>query len=109
SNGAEIYTTDDELIEQHIIHSEKMEQLWHIGNNRGITKWILDSDAVIVQERRTSDISEHEWLNIGYDHLDEEDRLYVKEQLRQVQDLEVTKSTHMNFEVNEKGVNKAEG
>src|SRR5699024_12394260 len=48
-------------------------------------------------------------LKIGYDHLDEEDRLYVKEQLRQVQDLEVTNSTPTNFELNEKGVNKAEG
>src|SRR5699024_11523412 len=30
SNGAEIYTTDEELIEQHIMHPEKMEQLCHI-------------------------------------------------------------------------------
>src|SRR5699024_1891285 len=96
SNGAEIYTTDEELI----------EQLWHIGNNRGLTMWMLASDAVFVQGRRPSDFSEHDWLKIGYDHLDEEDRLYVKEQLRQVQDLEVTNSTPMNFEVNEKGVNK---
>src|SRR5699024_12547540 len=67
------------------------------------------SDAVFVQGRRPSDFSEHDWLKIGYDHLDEEDRLYVKGQLRQVQDLEVTNSTPMNFEANEKGVNTAEG
>jgi len=109
SNGAEIYTADEELIEQHTMHPEKMEQLWHIGNNRGLTMWMLASDAVFVQGRRPSDFSEHDWLKIGYDNLDEEDRLYVKEQLSRVQDLEVTNSTTTNFEVNEKGVNKAEG
>src|SRR5699024_12336350 len=74
SNGPEIYTTDEELIEQHIMHTEKMEKLWHIGNNRGLTMWMLASDAVFVQGRRPSDFSEHDWLKIGYDHLDEEDR-----------------------------------
>src|SRR5699024_11123405 len=58
--------------------------------------------------RRPSDFSEHDWLKIGYAHLDEDDRVYGREQLRELQELEVSNSTPMNCEVNENGGNKGE-
>lgn len=109
TNGAEIYTVEEELIEQHTINATKMEQLWHIGNDKKLNMWLLASDAVFVQARRPNDFAAHDWLKIGYDHLDEVDKLHVMEQLKQVQDLEITNSTPENIEVNEKGINKASG
>src|SRR5699024_11458558 len=48
-------------------------------------------------------------VKVVFDYLDEKDRYYDKEKFRKEQVLKVTNSTAMNFEVNEKGVNKAEG
>lgn len=107
SNGAEIYTVDENLLEQHTMEAEKVEHLWQIGHKKDIHMWLVAADAVFVDGKRPSNFKEHKWLKIGYGNLDEAHKLYVMEELKQLQDIEVTNSSLSNMEVNGGGVNKA--
>lgn len=106
SNGGQIFTMDQELIEEHTMDAEKIEKLWNIGYERNLHMWIIATDAVFVEGRRPSDFHKHQWLKIGYSDLKEIDKLYVMEKLKQIGSLEITNSTPSNLEVNEAGVNK---
>lgn len=107
SNGAEIYTANQELVEQQALDVETLEKMWEIGHKKNIHMWMIASDAVFVEGKRPSDFSDHTWLKLGYGHLNDSDKTYVMEALEKLGPLEITNSSLVNLEVNAKGVNKA--
>src|SRR5699024_5816333 len=77
SNGAEIYTANQKLVERHEIDVDTFEKMWKIGHDKDIHMWMVASDAVFVEGKRPSDFSDHTWLKIGYGNLDEADKSYI--------------------------------
>lgn len=108
SNGAEIWTVDHHLVEQHPLESEKMASLWQLGNDRGLHMWLVSSDQVFVDGQRPEDFYKHKWLKIGFGNLTESMKQELLRELENYDDgLEITNSSLTNIEVNKAGVNKA--
>src|SRR5690625_1475413 len=55
SNGAEIFTADEELIEQHTIDADLMEKLWDIGHQKNLHTWMIAADNIYRDARRPDD------------------------------------------------------
>ncbi len=108
SNGAEIYTAEEKLVEQHTIDPKKMEQMWQVGHARDLHMWLVAADAVFTEGRRPSDFTKHDWLKMGYGNLTEANKLDLMEQLKSFHPVEITNSSPSNIEVNGEGVNKAQ-
>ena len=106
SNGAQIFTADEQLIEQQTMDGDVVKALWQIGHDRELHMWLVADDAVFVQGRRPNDFQELEWLKMGYGGLSETDKLYIMERLQDIKGLEVTNSNPTNIEVNREGVHK---
>src|SRR5699024_8941733 len=66
SNGAEIYTADQKLVEQHALETDLVERMWDIGHQKDIHTWMIASDAIFMDGKRPSDFSDHTWLKLGY-------------------------------------------
>lgn len=108
NNGAEIWTMEKKLIEQHMLDTAKVETLWRIGNERNIHMWMVSTNQIYQSSTRPDDFYEHEWLKIGFGNLDESTKGYLLDQLQDDPTIEITNSSPNNLEINQIGVNKAQ-
>lgn len=108
SNGAEIFQADETLLEQHTIDEAKLSKLWEIGHRHDLHMWMVASDKIFYEGNRPDNFADYQWLKIGYGNLSENDKMYVMQELGQLDDLEITNSSLTNIEVNQGGVNKAQ-
>lgn len=106
NNGAEIWTVDYKLIERHTFSTGKVESLWHLGNEQNLHMWAVATDEIFPRSTRPADFNQHDWLKIGYGHLNEEMKTYLLNELINDQTIEVTNSSPTNLEINQIGVNK---
>jgi len=106
NNGAEIWTVEKKLIEQHTFDVGKVEALWHIGNERSLHMWTVAADKVFRFSSRPANFEDHEWLKIGYGNLDEATKNELLHKLQGDETIEITNSSPNNLEINQVGVNK---
>lgn len=106
SNGAQIWTVEHELIEQHIFDPGKVESLWQIGAEHSIHMWAVATDTIFRNSTKPDYFNDHDWLKIGYGNLNKEKRDYLLHQLQDDQTIEITNSSPNNLEINPVGVNK---
>lgn len=107
SNGAEIWTSDHEIIERYPLNAEKIETLWQLGNERNLHMWLVATDQIFVNARRPEKFADHEWLKIGYGNLTEATKTDLLNELNNFKDIEITNSSLTNIEINKFGINKA--
>lgn len=107
-NGAEIWTVECELLERHPLEAEKVEMLWHLGNEQGLYMWSVATDRNFRKSSRPDDFNNHEWLKHGFGNLDTKAKSFLMEKLAYDKTIEVTNSSPNNLEVNRVGVNKAQ-
>lgn len=106
SNGGEIWTIDKKLLDQHLLDSEKMEQMWNLGSGLGASMWMVATKEVY-RNSRPEDFHEHQWLKIGFETFEESMLDELIKELSHIEGLELTNSQPMNVEVNPIGVSKA--
>lgn len=107
-NGAEIWTMDQELVERHPLEAEKVEKLWHLGDEQGYHMWSVATDENFRHASRPDNFHDHTWLKHGYGNLHTRAKSYLIETLAHDKTIEVTNSSPNNLEVNRAGVNKAQ-
>lgn len=109
SNGAEIWTMQEELLSRKTMNTNVLKQLWEIGNELGLHMWTVATDEIYHDSSRPEDFNAHDWLKIGYGRLTEEQKQQLLARVEaKFTDIEVTNSAVTNLEINAAGVNKAE-
>lgn len=106
SNGGEIWTMKKELLERHLLETEIVEKLWHLGAGLGVNMWMTSTEGVFVGEK-PDDFYEYEWLKFGCDTQDTTKLDQMIKESSHFADLEITNSLPTNIEINPKGVSKA--
>lgn len=108
SNGAEIWTMDQELLDRKIMDKTTVEQLWQIGNEMGLHMWTVATDEIFHDSTRPEKFEKHEWLKIGYGRLEVEEKEQLLETIvDKIPGIEITNSALNNIEINAAGVDKA--
>ncbi|AUJ23311.1 Cof-type HAD-IIB family hydrolase [Virgibacillus dokdonensis] len=107
-NGGEIWTKDQELVEQHLFDSKKIEQMYHIATGLGLTTWMITTEQVYRNEL-PENVHELKWLKFGCESHDPVTLEKMIKELSFIDGLEMTNSLPTNLEVNPEGVNKAKG
>lgn len=108
SNGAEIWNMEEELVERSLMEQSLLENLWNIGEELQTDMWAISTDKVFHSDEPPIDFSQHQWLKMGYAHLDEQTKQEVMAKLQYFHDkLEISNSYIDNIEVNVHGINKA--
>ncbi|WHX26720.1 Cof-type HAD-IIB family hydrolase [Virgibacillus halodenitrificans] len=106
SNGGEIYTVEKEIIEQHLLDADKMEKMWTLGKEIGLSMWIVSTEGVF-RETPPGRFQDYKWLKFGCDSYDKEKLDKMVKELSYIEGLELTNSLPTNLEANPKGVSKA--
>lgn len=107
SNGAEIWTDKHQLLERHTMDSNKIQDLWELGNANEFHMWLVATDELFVNRRRPESFHDYKWLKIGYGNLDEQAKRLLLQKLEKDSRIEITNSSLTNLEINKAGVNKA--
>ncbi|WP_047980856.1 Cof-type HAD-IIB family hydrolase [Ornithinibacillus contaminans] len=105
-NGGEIWTMKKELLEQHLLDTEIVEKIWHLGDSLGVHMWMISTEGFLQGERPES-FYDYKWLKFGCDSEDTDKLDELVKELSYFADLEITNSLPTNIEINPKGVSKA--
>ncbi|WP_042142605.1 Cof-type HAD-IIB family hydrolase [Paucisalibacillus sp. EB02] len=105
-NGGEIWTMEQELLEQHLIDTEVLEKLWILGAGLGVHMWIISTEGFYHGER-PENFYDHKWLKIGFESTDTDKLDQLIKEISLLGDFEITNSLPTNIEVNPLGVSKA--
>lgn len=106
ANGGEIWTVNEELLEQHLLEPKMVQLMFELGEQTNVNSWMISTDKVWRGERPES-FHDYKWLKYGCDSLDSTKLDYIVKELSHYDELELTNSLPTNIEVNPKGVNKA--
>ncbi|CDQ38974.1 MULTISPECIES: Cof-type HAD-IIB family hydrolase [Virgibacillus] len=106
ANGGEIWTVEKELVEQHLLATDKIEKMYDLAIELGLSSWMISTDGVY-RNTKPEDFHEHKWLKFGCESYDKDKLNQMMKELSYMKDLELTNSLPTNMEVNPKGVSKA--
>ncbi|WP_047984484.1 Cof-type HAD-IIB family hydrolase [Ornithinibacillus californiensis] len=105
-NGGEVWTMEKQLLEQHLLETEIVEKIWHLGAGLGIHMWMTSTEGFFIGER-PENLYDYQWLKFGMDSVDTDKLDQAVKELSYFADLEITNSLPTNIEINPKGVSKA--
>jgi 5-amino-6-(5-phospho-D-ribitylamino)uracil phosphatase len=105
-NGGEIWTMEKELLEQHLLDTEIVEKIWHLGLELGVEMWMISTEGFLRGER-PDNFYDYDWLKFGCDSEDTDKLARLVKELSYFAELEITNSLPTNIEINPKGVSKA--
>ncbi|GAA0589908.1 phosphoglycolate phosphatase [Virgibacillus siamensis] len=106
ANGGEIWTVNEELLEQHLLDPKMVQLMYELGEQKNVNSWMISTEKVWRGER-PENFYDYEWLKYGCDSLDTVKLDHIIKELSYYDELELTNSLPTNIEVNPKGVNKA--
>ncbi|MBY7144139.1 HAD family phosphatase [Virgibacillus sp. NKC19-3] len=106
SNGGEIFTMDKTLLDQHLLDTEKIKNMWEMGEEMGVQQWMVSTTG-IYRDSRPANFYDHDWLKYGCSSLDKRKLDAMIEELSYFEGLELTNSLPTNVEANPAGVSKA--
>lgn len=109
SNGGEIWSYSDELVERYTLPAAMVEWLRDLGRKYGTRYWGTATDGAWHCEDFPEDVYAHDWLKFGISTEADQVRNTVWDTLQAKGQFELTNSTPFNIEVNPKGINKATG
>lgn len=107
ANGAEIWTTDKQLVERHTMDANKVRTLWELGNHYNVHMWLVATEDIFVDQTVPENFSDYEWLKFGYGRLSESVKEILLQSILDDQMLEISNSSLKNIEVTKAGVHKA--
>lgn len=105
-NGGQIWTKDRKLVEQHLFDPKKIEQMYYIATELGLTTWMITTEQVYRNEL-PANVHQLDWLKFGCESHDPVVLEKMIKELSYMEGLELTNSLPTNLEVNPEGVNKA--
>ncbi|GAA0437181.1 MAG: Cof-type HAD-IIB family hydrolase [Bacillota bacterium] len=106
ANGGEIWTVNKELVEQHLLKPEKIEKMYTLAKEIGLSIWMISTEGVY-RDSAPDNFYDHKWLKFGCESYNESRLSEMMKQLSYIEGLELTNSLPTNMEVNPKGVSKA--
>lgn len=107
ANGGEIYTMEKELLDQHLLPTETIENMWNLGQETGVDMWMIATDGVYRNDSPPQNLSDHQWLKFGCNTTDQNKLDFMIKELSHMEGLELTNSLPTNIEANPAGVSKA--
>ncbi|CQR47289.1 Sugar phosphatase YidA [Paraliobacillus sp. PM-2] len=105
-NGAEIWSTDGELLDRNPLPIEALNKYQQIHQAYSPWTWLVSTDKVWRNEQ-PQNFNEYTWLKYGFDIKESIDRDEIIEELSSETDIELSNSSPTNIEVNAMGINKA--
>ncbi len=109
ANGAQVWTSDKQLLAEHTFKSEIAEELWRYGDMNAYYMWMVATKEMFRNSSRPINFHEHDWIKLGFGRLNNEQKESVLEKVIEYPELEITSSSTSNIEVNDRNVNKASG
>jgi 5-amino-6-(5-phospho-D-ribitylamino)uracil phosphatase len=106
-NGGQIWTKDKQLLEQHTLPAEKLEKMYHLAKELGMSTWMISTDDMY-RNCIPEDVHEQQWLKFGCESHNEIILEKMLRELSYIEGLEITNSLPTNMEINPEGVNKAQ-
>ncbi|WP_077328094.1 Cof-type HAD-IIB family hydrolase [Virgibacillus siamensis] len=107
ANGGEIWTVEEQLLEQHLLDPKMVQLMFELGKQMEVNSWMISTDKVWRGGEGPENFYDYEWLKYGCDSLDTTKLDNIVKELSHYDELELTNSLPTNIEVNPKGVNKA--
>lgn len=107
-NGGEIWTRSGELLKSQALDRSTVEKVIEIHQQYPSYFWLFSHEQYYRNEL-PNDYLVQEWLKIGFDVKDDWLREKKKQQLTQLDTIELSNSNLTNMELNPKGVHKASG
>ena len=118
-NGAEVWKAPHDLYSRTSMSHLIVPQLFDLSLKYDVWFWVYaveglyNRDHWIKSGQSMTDwlnaLQNHQWLKFGYFTKSDQVRDVIKDELRHMNDIEVTNSSPYNLEVNAKGVSKATG
>ena len=105
-NGGQIWTVGKDLLEEHLLTQEKIENMWYLAEKYDVFTWLVSTEDIYYNQR-PDNFYDHKWLKFGCETEDKDKLDKIIEELSHIDGLELTNSLPTNIEVNPKGVNKA--
>ncbi|HLR60033.1 MAG TPA: Cof-type HAD-IIB family hydrolase [Pseudogracilibacillus sp.] len=109
ANGAQIWTSDKQLLTERTFESKFAEELWQYGDMNDYYMWMVATQEMFRNSSRPINFHEHKWIKLGFGRLNKEQKDSVFVKMLEYPELEVTSSSRSNIEVNDRHVNKASG
>ncbi|WP_440896516.1 HAD family hydrolase [Amphibacillus sp. Q70] len=107
-NGGEIWTRSGKLLKSQPLDRSTVEKVIKIHQQYPSYFWLFSHEKYYRNEL-PNDYLAQEWLKIGFDVKDDRLREKKKQQLTQLDRIELSNSNLTNMELNPKGVHKASG
>lgn len=108
-NGSEVWRAPYDLYRRSMLDVELVRKMHRIAVETDSWFWAYAVDQLYNRDNWAEDIANEEWLKFGYHIEDDDVRHKVLMRLQEIEGLEITNSSPHNFEINPKGINKAEG
>lgn len=108
-NGAEIWRSNDQLLERHFILKEDIQRLHKIALAYQATFWGYSKDSFIKGEDWNETMFQQRWMKFGMKHTEVQTIDQIRRQLIGMEEIEVTSSGQLNIEVSLKGITKEYG
>ncbi|WP_054958209.1 Cof-type HAD-IIB family hydrolase [Paenibacillus dakarensis] len=108
-NGSEVWRAPYDLYRRALLDVKLVRKMHEIAEETGSWFWAYTVDRLYNREMWDENIENQEWLKFGYHNEDDDVRHHILMKLQEMDGLEITNSSPYNFEINPKGINKAEG
>lgn len=108
-NGSEVWRAPYDLYRRSLLDVELVRKMHELAVETDSWFWAYTVDQLYNRENWSGDIENKEWLKFGYHNENDEVRHTILMRLQDMDGLEITNSSPYNFEINPKGINKAEG
>ncbi|MEY9095872.1 Cof-type HAD-IIB family hydrolase [Paenibacillus sp. RC84] len=108
-NGAEIWKGPGRLWERHYLSRQQIRELHKLAVGAGAWYWGYSVESLTNREEWTEEMFDRDWMKFGMGHHDLPTIVGLREQVRQMGMLEVTRSADTNMEISALGVTKESG
>ncbi|MEI3613480.1 Cof-type HAD-IIB family hydrolase [Pseudogracilibacillus sp. SO30301A] len=108
-NGAEIWRSNDQLLERHFISKEDIHRLHKIALAYQATFWGYSNDSFIKGEDWNETMFQQNWMKFGMKHTEVKTIDQIRRQLLGMEEIEVSSSGQLNLEISLKGITKEYG
>ncbi len=108
-NGSEVWESPDRLLKRKLLSSEAVQFLLQIAIKHDIWWWAYAVECAFHKDHKVDDVNAIQWLKFGFESQNIDLLTKIKNQLREMDEYEITNSYEDNIEVNPKGISKASG
>lgn len=108
-NGAEVWSSKDQLCERHYLHCDEIRQLHEIAQKADAHFWGYSVESLTNRDGWTEEMFERNWMKFGMYHNDLDTIAELRRLAAELDTIEISRSASINMEISPKGISKESG